>query len=145
MPKASRLSDIFQTAVIGTLYGLLFAGLLLAPLLPHLTAQSRGTPARTTSTAQLQDGARIQNIWIKIGEELPWKKWLKSIAGVVIGGYGANAIYDELNKTWELPTGRRFQRKNPSHCAHWVVENGRRENSLVQQERRVGLAGAMRI
>lgn len=38
------------------------------------------------------------------------------------------------------PIGRRFPRKNPSHCAHWVVENGWRENSLLQQERRVGLA-----
>ena len=63
-PGALSLKEIAATAGIGMIYGLLFAGLLFAPLMPHLAAQSSGTPTRTTSTAQLQDGAQVQWIWM---------------------------------------------------------------------------------
>lgn len=36
--RVSRLREISQTATIGTLYGLLFAGLILLPLQPHVNA-----------------------------------------------------------------------------------------------------------
>ena len=106
-PGALELKEIAATAGIGLLYGLLFAGLLFAPLLPHLAAQSSGTPTRTTSTAQLQDGAQVQWIWRAkpILEKLPWRKWVKWVVaplGVAVGG---NAIWSELNKEWTLPPG----------------------------------------
>ena len=50
----SRLREIFQTAGIGTIHGLLFAGLLFAPLPPHLAAQSNSptnnSPTNSVST-----------------------------------------------------------------------------------------------
>ena len=40
---ALNLKEIAATTGIGTIYGLLFAGLLFAPLLPHLAAQTSST------------------------------------------------------------------------------------------------------
>ena len=84
-PGALNLKEMAATAGIGLLYGLLFASLLFAPLLPHLAAQTSSTnqPTQaggpgvnlyvvtsdgttygiTSSTAQLQDGAQPQWLW----------------------------------------------------------------------------------
>ena len=107
---AGKLKEIAATAGIGALYGLLFAGLLFAPLLPHLAAQSSGTPTRTTSTAQLQDGAQVQWIWMLpiaggIGVRIAWRKWLIGTGGALAVGVGGNAIWDAATKTWTLPPG----------------------------------------
>ena len=95
---------------IGMIYGLLFAELLFALLLPHLAAQSSGTPTRTTSTAQLQDGAQVQWIWMLpiaggIGVRIAWRKWLLGTGGALAVGVGSNAIWNAATKTWTLPPG----------------------------------------
>ena len=87
--EASRLGAIFQTAGIGTIYGLLFAGLLFAPLLPHLEAQS----SRNSYT--LQAGDEITEI--KIGGV--WKTivdWLKGLFGGAVG----TALWDAIKAKW---------------------------------------------
>ena len=48
--KASRLGAIFPTAGIGTIYGLLLAGLLFALLLLHLAAEAKKHKKKTNST-----------------------------------------------------------------------------------------------
>ena len=92
-PGALRLKEMAATAGVAVIYGLLFAGLLFAPLLPHLEAQTSSTnpvavrdtrPTHqaggsgvrlfvrtsdgttygiTSSTATLQDGAQPQWVW----------------------------------------------------------------------------------
>ena len=109
-PGVLKLKEIAVTAGIGTIYGLLFAGLLFAPLMPHLEAQSSGTPTRTTSTAQLQDGAQVQWIWMLpiaggIGVRIAWRKWLLGSGGAVAAGYVGTALWDATTKTWTLPPG----------------------------------------
>ena len=67
--RAMKLKGIAATAGLGALYGLLFAGLLVAPLLPHLAAQSSGTTS-TNSTPQLQHGDQVQwkfRFWLANG------------------------------------------------------------------------------
>ena len=113
-----KLKGIVATAGIGTIYGLLFAGLLFAPLMPHLAAQSSGTPTITSSTAQLQDGAQPQWVWVilpvvGIGVRITFQQWLRNRAraiagGVAIsaaGGIGSVAIWNQATKTWTLPPG----------------------------------------
>ena len=92
-PGAMNLKSIAATAGLGTIYGLLFAGLLFAPLLPHLEAQTSSTNLvavqtpptpqaggpgfnrairtpdgtvynLTRSTDHLQDGDQIQAVWL---------------------------------------------------------------------------------
>ena len=103
------LRQIGLIAGIGTLFGLLFAGLLFAPLMPHLEAQSSGTTS-TNSTPQLQHGDQVQ--WIKPiiegGKRLPWRKigrWI-GVPGVGYAvGVGSNATWDGIKKEWRLPPG----------------------------------------
>lgn len=64
VPKASRLGDIFQTAGLGAIYGLLFAGLLFAPLLPHLAAQSSGS-SNTPQAGDEIEAITIGGAWKK--------------------------------------------------------------------------------
>ncbi len=134
-PGALNLKEIAATAGIGTIYGLLFASLLFVPLLPHLAAQTSSTnpvavrdtvqPTQaggpgfrraiampdgtvynlTSSTDLIPNGAQVQNIWREIGKLLPWKDWLKWVVGPLGIAVGGNAIWSELNKTWELPPG----------------------------------------
>ena len=67
-PGALNLKGMAATAGIGTIYGLLFAGLLFAPLMTHIAAQSSGTPTITTSTDQLQDGpiSKLGKTWPRV-------------------------------------------------------------------------------
>ena len=62
VPKAFRLPEIFQTAAIGTIYGLLFAGLLLMPFQSHRATAA--PPAEETVEAQ---AIPLIPILIKIG------------------------------------------------------------------------------
>ena len=106
-----NLKEIATTAGIGTIYGLLFASLLFAPLLPHLAAQSSGTPTITSSTAQLQDGAQPQWLWTILpvlggtGLRIAWRKWVLGAGGAVATGYAGTALWDATTKTWTLPPG----------------------------------------
>ncbi len=109
-PDALNLKGMAATAGIGTIYGMLFAGLLFAPLMQHLEAQSSGTPTITSSTAQLQDGAQVQWIWMLpiaggIGARIAWRKWLLGTGGALAVGYAGNALWDATTKTWTLPPG----------------------------------------
>ena len=109
-PGVLSLKEMAATASVAVIYGLLFAGLLFAPLLPHLEAQSSGTPTITSSTAQLQDGAQVQWIWMLpiaggIGVRIAWRKWLLGTGGALAVGYAGNALWDATTKTWTLPPG----------------------------------------
>ena len=116
--SAMNLKSIAATAGIGAIYGLLLAGLLFAPLLPHLEAQSSGTPTRTTSTAQLQDGAQVQWIWMLpiaggIGARITFREWLRRRTVTIGGGVAISAaggvisipVWNAITKEWELPPG----------------------------------------
>ena len=117
-PGALNLKEIAATDGIGTIYGLLFAILLFAPLMPHIAAQSSGTPTTTSSTAQLQDGAQPQWVWVilpvvGIGVRITFQQWLRKRAlaiggGVAIstvGGIGGTAIYNRATRKWTIPPG----------------------------------------
>lgn len=109
-PGVLKLKEITATAGIGTIYGLLFAGLLFAPLLPHLEAQSSGTPTITSFTDQLQDGAQPQWVWVilpvvGIGVRIAWRKWLLGASATAAGTIGGRAVWNAATKTWELPPG----------------------------------------
>ena len=87
--------------------------------MPHLAAQSSGTPTITSSTAQLQDGAQAAGIWVILpilggtGLRIAFREWLRKRAlaiggGVAIsaaGGLGSMAIYNAATKTWTIPPG----------------------------------------
>ena len=107
-----NLKEMAATTCLATvLYGLLFAGLLFAPLTPHLAAQSSGTPTITSSTAQLQDGAQPEWVWVILpvlggtGLRIAWRKWVLGLGGAAAVGVGSNAIYDAATKTWTIPPG----------------------------------------
>ena len=106
-PVALSLKGIAATAGIGALYGLLFAGLLFATLMPHLEAQSSGTPPRTTSTDHLQHGDQVRALWTNnpIWKKLPWKEWL-AVFGLGVGSsIVGTAVWNSATKKWELPPG----------------------------------------
>ena len=98
VPKAFRLREVFQTAGIGTLYGLLFA-----PLLPHLEAQSSGS----SNTPQARDeiaAIKIGGVWKKIPE------WIKNL----FGGAAGSAIGDNVKAKWNAkPSLRRQELSSP--------------------------------
>lgn len=52
--EVSRLGAIFQTAGIGTLYGLFFASLSLAPIYPAYSAVDNAFPCLSTETVEIQ-------------------------------------------------------------------------------------------
>ena len=80
---------IFQTAGLGTIYGLIFAGLLFAPLMPHLAAQSSGssnTPQAGDEIAEI----KISGVWKKIAD------WIKGL----FGGAAGSALWDSVKAKW---------------------------------------------
>ena len=52
--KVSRLNELSQTAAIGTIYGLLFAGLLFAPIYPTHSAVDNVFPCLSTEAVEIQ-------------------------------------------------------------------------------------------
>lgn len=52
--KVSRLRALSQTTAIGTLYGLLFASLLLAPIYPAYSAVDNAFPCLSTEAVEIQ-------------------------------------------------------------------------------------------
>ena len=83
VPKASRLVGILQTA-----------GLLFAPLLPHLAAQISGTTSTNSYTLQDRDeiaAIKIGGVWKKIAD------WLKNL---FFGGAAGTAIWDAIKAKW---------------------------------------------
>ena len=139
-PGALNLKEIAATDGIGTIYGLLFAILLFAPLMPHIAAQSSGTPTTTSSTAQLQDGAQPQWVWVilpvvGIGVRITFQQWLRNraraIAGGVaisaVGGIAGMAVWNELTKKWEIPPGatRKGRVTARARIGIWKVDSER--------------------
>ena len=80
--KASRLGAISKTAGIGTIYGLLFTCILLAPL-PSIEAQSSGNSYTLQAGDEITE-IKIGGVWKTIAD------WLKSL----FGGAAGTAIGD---------------------------------------------------
>ena len=91
VPKAFRLGAIFQTAGIGTIYGLLFAGLLLMPFQSHRAIAA--SPV-TSQTYETPDGAVPQGSGLLIN---------------IVGGLIVVAIVAGVNlakKKYNIPKGK---------------------------------------
>ena len=90
VPKASRLGAIFPTAGLGTIYGLLFAGLLLLPFQPHRATAATASP-QTSESEYAPEG---------------WQ--LVIIGGIVAAIIGAAIIkaFETVKEELDTPNGK---------------------------------------
>ena len=72
-PKAFRLDEIFQTAGIGTLYGLLFASLLLMPFQTHRAVAASPPSEETVETQAVTLVGVLVGIGISLTAMVLWK------------------------------------------------------------------------
>ena len=112
-PGVLNLKEMAATAGIGALYGLLFAGILLAPLLPHLAAQSN-SPTNNAPTNSVHRDVFYNNpefrdansredcdrILQKVLKDID-KEW-EAIETAAEAAYNCNREYNEQLKTNDL-------------------------------------------